>query len=135
MPAVKPRGAKFRHRQLTDRGHPPGASAPFQRQHGVVVHHHRTVGRPVDIELNAIGPLLEGARKGGQGILEALARRAAMSDDLRYMHVCSPRCVVVARPPDTPASAAKVRYQQSSGQWGNTALTIAGRDRLTGRCI
>ena len=49
-------------------------------RHLVVVNDEDTVAAPVHVELDAIGAKLEGGKKGGEGVLGALARRAPMRD-------------------------------------------------------
>jgi hypothetical protein len=68
------------------------------------MHDDDPILRAVDVELDAVRPQLERAEKGGQGILGALAGRAAMPDQHRCCAIAhsGKRSTIIAIPCPTP---------------------------------
>lgn len=78
LPVAKPNFPNLRQREVSDRTDTVDV--------GVVVNHDRAVSSGVNVELDAVGIEEHRPPKGRQGVLELVARSAAVGDDARMIH-------------------------------------------------
>ena len=85
MSAVEPNEANLVERHLAD-GARAVAFSGRVADHGIVVDDQMAVGGAVHVEFDAVGALLDGQCECRQRVFAALARSAAMRDDVGNVH-------------------------------------------------